>query len=122
MLFYLSYSYDFRNPTFNERYYSRAFNTGELNPEKYHMLEAGAVWSIWSESVRLSLDYFNIIGTNKIIWFPYRAVFQVPRNVEGVRTEGIEFMLAGNMPDNLLQGGDYIYLHRRAKPIRTAGQ
>ncbi len=110
MLFYLSYSYDFRNPTFNERYYSRAFNTGELNPEKYHMLEAGAAWSIWKESFRLSLDYFNIAGTNKIIWFPYRAVFQVPRNVEGVRTEGVEFMLAGNMPDNLLQG-EIIYTY-----------
>ncbi len=114
MLFYLSYSYDFRNPTFNERYYSRAFNTGELNPEKYHMFESGVAWSICRESVRLSLDYFNIIGTNKIIWFPYRAVFQVPRNVEGVRTEGIEFMLAGNMPDNLLQG-EIIYTYTDAR-------
>jgi outer membrane cobalamin receptor len=86
-----NYSRDFRSPTFNERYYSLLYSHYDLKGEKYEWYDAGADFDFdFYGTAQISVSYFNIKGSNKIIWIPTRMAMQLPRNVGIFQTQGFE--------------------------------
>lgn len=88
----VSYSNNYRHPTFNERYYSGFFGNNDLKGEKYKSINIGINYesNILGEE-KLSITYFSIWGDNKIIWAPTILAIQIPRNISKVKSDGIEF-------------------------------
>ncbi len=86
----------YRNPTFNERYYSVIFDPGLLRKEKFRGYEAAAVYrsgvSLLSE---ISAAWYDIESTDKIIWVPTGVALQIPRNLYKVASTGIELSANG---------------------------
>jgi vitamin B12 transporter len=91
----ISLKNNYRHPTFNERFYSGLFGGSNLHGEEYHSFDATirSAFNYFGKG-RLELSYFNIFGSNKIIWVPSRLALQIPRNVAQVKSQGLEFSLS----------------------------
>jgi len=88
----ISYSNNYRHPTFNERYYSSFYGNNNLQGEKYKSLNFG--FSTKLEIVgneEFNISYFSIEGNNRIVWAPTIFAIQIPRNISKIKSDGIEF-------------------------------
>lgn len=94
----LSYSNNYRHPTFNERYYSGFFGNNELEGEKYKSFNFGINYksNILGKEI-FGLTYFSIRGDNKIIWAPTILAIQIPRNISKVKSNGVELKFAQSL-------------------------
>ena len=98
----LSYSNNYRHPTFNERYYSGFFGNNELEGEKYKSFNFGINYeSHILGKENFGLTYFSIWGENKIIWAPTILAIQIPRNISKVKSNGIEIKFAQSLFQSL---------------------
>lgn len=108
--FYTTYSIDNRFPTFNEIYYASLFNHTGLTREKFKTFEAGI--SARTSSYDLEISYFNILGDGLIVWTPFRAIIQVPRNIRTVSSYGLEVSASSSpFPGTLRLGANYTWLN-----------
>jgi len=98
----LSYSNNYRHPTFNERYYSGFFGNNELEGEKYKSFNFGINYeSHILGKENFGLTYFSIWGENKIIWAPTILAIQIPRNISKVKSNGVEIKFAQSLFQSL---------------------
>ncbi len=118
--FILSYKKSYRNPTFNERYYSALFSPSELKGEKYYSFDATIKTDLPGNG-NLELTYFNIHGNDKIIWIPTRLALQIPRNVAKVTSEGIEFLLSRSFFDDIIST-DFKYVYTDARNVSALSE
>ncbi len=101
--FTLSYSDNYRHPTFNERYYSSLYGATDLKGEKYRSFNAGLNTKYkFLGKGQIEITYFSIWGDNKIIWTPTRLALQIPSNIKKVRSQGIEFSINQSLWEKLL--------------------
>lgn len=100
--FILSYSSNYRHPTFNERYYSTLYGTSKLLGEKYRSFNAGFTteYNLLGRG-KFDLTYFSIFGDNKIVWTPTRLALQVPSNIKEIESSGMELKVNESFWKNL---------------------
>ncbi len=93
MIFKINISESFRNPSFNERFYSSLFGNPNLNKEKYSTFSLSFETDYrLSGDGKLEISYYSIKGNNKIVWIPSRLALQVPYNYAEITTGGYEFL------------------------------
>lgn len=76
----------FRMPTLNDRYWQPG-GVPDLRPEQGWSIDAGARWA--QNGHHMELTAFQQWHTNRIQWRPVQGVWS-PRNVQRVRTHGLE--------------------------------
>ena len=111
------YSNEYRQPTFNERYYSSLFNHYDLQKEKYKTFDIGFDTQFeLAGRTDFSASYFNINVKDKIIWVPTRLALQTPRNISDVKSQGLELSLTKKIfSDKLTFSSFYNYTDARNK-------
>ena len=82
----------FAAPTFNQLYWREGGNPG-LRPEYSTAFDAGIVHTAGEGLLTTELTYFHHDITDKIVWAPSSGLYWTPRNVQHVRSSGIEAQL-----------------------------
>ena len=99
----------FRAPTFNDLFFP-GFSDPTLQPETSFSWDVGVDQKLWKDRIRLGLTYFhndfkNLIGFTFITTPPFvKGV-----NIGKARSEGIEFVSAVDVLDNLTASLNYTY-------------
>jgi vitamin B12 transporter len=99
----------FRAPTFNDLFFP-GFSDPTLQPETSFSWEAGVDQKLWSNRIRLGLTYFNNKFDNLISFtFIDTPPFVKGVNIGQARAEGVEFVSAFDILDNLTAWLNYTY-------------
>lgn len=116
-----SYFDTYRNPTFNERYYSIIFDPGLLRREKFRGIEISANYRreliLFNE---ISVTWYDIESSDKIIWVPTGVALQIPRNLVKVVTSGAEISARGSL-SHFSWGANYSYTPARNRSASNPG-
>ncbi len=112
--FKISYSKNYRMPTFTELYYSYVFSSEKIRGESYRNFSFASLYKNGGFAAKLSL--YKIFGENKIVWMPTRLALQVPRNIKAVNSQGAEFTVKFS---GFPEGADFslIYVYNLAKNV-----
>ena len=118
--FIISFTDNYRHPSFNETYYSSLFGGNNLQGEKYKELNVGTDFILNNLSgTNFQLTYFSIWGKDKIIWVPTRLALQVPHNIKKVKSSGFELIIKQKIFKNLINA-ELIYSHVDARNLSLA--
>jgi vitamin B12 transporter len=99
----------FRAPTFNDLFFP-GFSDPTLQPETSFSWEVGVDQKLWSNRIRLGLTYFNNKFDNLISFtFIDTPPFVKGVNIGQARAEGVEFVSAFDILDNLTAWLNYTY-------------
>lgn len=82
----------FAMPTFNQLYWREGGNPA-LRPEYSTSFDAGLVHTAAEGSAVAELTVFHHDVTDKIVWAPSSGLYWTPRNVQHVRSTGVEAQL-----------------------------
>jgi vitamin B12 transporter len=96
-----SYGKSFRAPTFDDLYWKNAGNPA-LRPERSQSFDAGVMIAHeFTGVLELEANYFDIRTVDRIVWSPDRSGLWSPKNLQDVRSSGIELIgswrLAGDL-------------------------
>ena len=90
----LHFSYNFRVPTLNDRFWQPGGNEN-LKPETSRSGEAGINWQT-SNAIRnwqagLGITVYNSLIKDLILWTPASGIYWSPENIQEVVSQGLEF-------------------------------
>ncbi len=95
--FFVSFSKNYRLPTFNDLYWSDYASKGNpaLKPERGYTGEGGALYSFSMKKAKLTLktNYYQSLTINLIHWTPVEGIW-TPENLDKVSTKGLETSLS----------------------------
>jgi vitamin B12 transporter len=87
-----SFGKSFRAPTFYDLYWKSGGNPN-LQPEHSVSFDAGlSVSTDLLGSMEVEGNYFDILTTNRIVWTPDPGGLWSPKNLQSVRSEGVELI------------------------------
>ena len=103
-----SYGKSFRAPTFDDLYWRNAGNP-DLRPERSLSFDAGVTFAPGVEPApELEMNYFDICTSDRIVWSPDNNWLWSPKNLQNVRSSGIELIATWRLiGDRLLLRGFY---------------
>jgi vitamin B12 transporter len=97
-----SYGKSFRAPTFDDLYWKSGGNP-DLRPERSLSFDAGAALSTsLVGSLDLEANYFDIRTNDRIVWSPDKSGLWSPKNLQDVRSAGIELIGSWRLFDERL--------------------
>ncbi|HTY36877.1 MAG TPA: TonB-dependent receptor, partial [Bacteroidota bacterium] len=109
-------------PTFDDLYWKSGGNPN-LHPERSLSFDAGIV--IGGDAVMLpqfELNYFDIRTDDRIIWTPDKTGLWTPKNLQSVRSDGIELIASWRpLGDHLSLSAMYTNSDTRKTAATTAG-
>ncbi len=103
-----SYGKSFRAPTFDDLYWKSGGNPA-LKPERSLSFDAGmALSTVLVGSLDLEVNYFDIRTNDRIVWSPGKDGLWSPKNLQDVRSSGIELIAGWRLlDDRLVLKGSY---------------
>lgn len=103
-----SYGKSFRAPTFDDLYWKSGGNPS-LKPERSLSFDAGvALSTVLIGSLDLETNYFDIRTNDRIVWSPDKSGLWSPKNLQDVRSVGIELIAVWRLfDDRLVLRGSY---------------
>jgi vitamin B12 transporter len=117
-----SYGKGFRAPTFDDLYWKSGGNPA-LRPERSLSFDAGVALSpVLFGSLDLEANYFDIRTNDRIVWSPDQGGLWSPKNLQDVRSDGIELVAAWRLfDDRLALRGSYSNYDTRKISSASAG-
>ncbi len=91
-----------RIPTFNQLYWNPGGNP-TLTLERAASVDLGAEFSLAAQGPTFEITFFEHDIRDKIVWTPTGSTIWTPRNIQSVRTRGIEFALHGSVWESRLR-------------------
>lgn len=115
-----SYGKNYRVPTFNDLYWIGGGNP-LLKPERSNNFDAGIIAGLKDElfDIQIEMNYFTIDASNKIVWQPAEGNRWSPKNLQSVRSKGIEISAKANILKNILLIN---YLYNNVQAVKTSSE
>ncbi|MCX6133683.1 MAG: TonB-dependent receptor [Ignavibacteriales bacterium] len=103
-----SYAKSFKAPTFDDLYWKGGGNP-LLRPERSLSFDAGvAISPSLIGALEIEVNYFDIRTHDRIVWSPDKSGFWSPKNLQDVRSSGVELITSWHLfEDRLILRGFY---------------
>lgn len=117
-----SYGKSFRAPTFDDLYWKSGGNPS-LKPERSISFDAGMVIApLLAGAPEIEISYFDIRTDDRIVWTPDKNGLWSPKNLQDVRSAGIELIGAWRLFDGrLVFRGSYSNFDTRKVSSNSVG-
>lgn len=111
----------FRAPTFYDLYWKSGGNP-DLKPEHSLSFDAGLALSTdFLGSMELEGNYFDIRTNDRIVWTPDAGGLWSPKNLQNVRSDGIELIATWRLLQHVVLRGSYSNLETKKVSADTPG-
>ncbi len=111
----------FRAPTFYDLYWKSGGNP-DLKPEHSLSFDAGLAVSMdFLGSMELEGSYFDIRTNDRIVWTPDQGGLWTPKNLQSVRSDGIELIATWRLFQHIVLRGSYSNSETKKVSAETPG-